>query len=632
MKERLIYPLRFYVELLLVFIVEKPLFMLYAGRGADTAYTFMDVLSTVWHGLPVDMSVAGYLVLLPLVLMILSIWMRNLPFRPILHVYNAIISLILALVFIADAAIYPFWGFKLDASVFFYMQSPADALASVSVWFLILGFALVLVLTVLLTLLLSGGMPEMMRVHRSSRSFRRTMRGQRGVREPRQFLNRGWGTAWLVLLAALAFLAIRGGFKESTMNIGRAYYSTDQFLNHSAVNPAFSLLSSMGKEEDFSQKCNFYPDDSRLKERFEKLFPEKVAFAPADIVLNTTRPDILLVILEGFGADFVGELGGIEGVAPNLERISKEGIFFKECYAGSYRTDRGTVCLLNGHPGLPQESIMKMPAKSRALPSVPAMLAQQGYSNTFLYGGDINFTNMQSYLWSGGYQNIMADTDFSKAERNTGAWGVQDGISFDRLYGMLTDGSLKSPWHTAFLTLSSHEPFEVPYSRLDDKVSNSFAYTDSCLGHFVDRLKETPVWDNLLMLIVPDHGFCHDNGNRHLPHAHHIPMIWTGGAVKDAMTVGRPVNQYDLAATLLSQLGLDHSEFRFSRDIFAKSPSEPFAFYTFNNGFGYIDGSGMTVYDIDADAPIYGTGQGEAERLEKGKLILQVLYDDLQTR
>ena len=130
---------------------------------------------------------------------------------------------------------------------------------------------------------------------------------------------------------------------------------------------------------------------------------------------------------------------------------------------------------------------MKIPAKSRTLPSIAGKLVKEGYATDFLYGGDINFTNMKSYLLGSGYQRLTADVDFSMSERKN-PWGVNDDITFEYLYNEIKKRPADGLWHTAFLTLSSHEPFEVPYHRLDDKILNAFAFTDDCLGKFIDRL------------------------------------------------------------------------------------------------------------------------------------------------
>ena len=604
-----------YFRLLLIFILQKPLFMLYTG-AISNGYPFRDWLRVIRHGIPIDLSVAAYLTVLPLMLCLVSVWTDSRLIKRIWQVYDVLMALLLALVFVADAALYPFWGYKLDASVFFYLRNPGEAFASVSFLFTLLGILAILILAHLY--------------------YRYTVAVIRPFDQPFiRLLMRGTVSTLLLLVTAPLLLAIRGGVKESTMNVGHAYFSEDQYLNHSAVNPAFSMFSSMGKSNDWASYYDFMDEDNRER-LMRDLFSTNDYFT--EELLRTDRPDILILVLEGFGGDMVHSLGGMEGVSPCLDSIAAHGVFFSRCYADSYRTDRGMVSLMNGHPALPVTSIMKIPVKSAALPSISGKLEENGYTNSFIYGGDINFTNMKSWLMSHGYSHITSDVDFTASERRGNAWGVNDEVTFSRLAGMLKNAE-KHPWHTALLSLSSHEPFEVPFSRFEDPIPNSFAYTDSCVGRLVDELRSHPLWDNLLMVIIPDHGFRYPKeGFFQAPHVHRIPVIWTGGAVKGPKVVDCIMKQSDMAATLLGQLGIDHSDFLYSRNVLSSSYSYPFAYYTFNNGFCFMDDTGTTLYDAAADQciPVEGSDDDASPasqlRLDRGKAILQTLYDDLASR
>lgn len=608
MKKRIAYISLYFFTVLLIFILQKPLFMLYNG-SIEKGFGFADYMQVMIHGASLDAATAGYLTAFPFLLVLISIWFRKFPLKKILYGYYILAAALISIIFVVDMALYTFWGFKLDASVFLYIDSPKEALASVSVGFILLRVLAILLLIALNSWVLLKIMPSVLTATR----------------------KRIAGTAGMLLLGGVLFIIIRGGVTESTSNIGQVYFSNEPFLNHSAVNPDFSLLSSMGKSQDFASEFNFFDEEKRAA-LFDGLYPTTDGDSIIQ-VLNTKRPNILIILMEGFGGAFVEPLGGLPDVTPHFNRLSKEGIFFTNCYANSFRTDRGTVCTFSGYLGLPTASVMKIPAKSRTLPAIAEGLSKAGYKTDFLYGGDINFTNMKSYLLSTGYQRLTANTDFSLAEQTSNAWGVNDDITFEYLYNQLRNRKEEGPWHTAFLTLSSHEPFEVPYHRLEDKIPNAFAYTDECLGKFVDRLKQTPAWKDLLVICLPDHGFYYPReGSNAMPRFYHIPLLWLGGAVKQPMQVDKIMNQTDLAATLLGQLGLEHTAFTFSRNVLGSDYKYPFAFYSFNNGFSFRDSTGVTVFDNNSGSILFDEPEADESRLDKGKAILQTVYDDLGNR
>ena len=608
MKKRIAYISLYFFTVLLIFILQKPLFMLYNG-SIGKGFGFADYMQVMVHGASLDAATAGYLTAFPFLLVLISIWFRKFPLKKILYGYYILAAALISIIFVVDMALYTFWGFKLDASVFLYIDSPKEALASVSVGFILLRVLAILLLIALNSWVLLKITPSVLTATR----------------------KRIAGTAGMLLLGGVLFIIIRGGVTESTSNIGQVYFSNEPFLNHSAVNPDFSLLSSMGKSQDFASEFNFFDEEKRAA-LFDGLYPTTDGDSIIQ-VLNTKRPNILIILMEGFGGAFVEPLGGLPDVTPHFNRLSKEGVFFTNCYANSFRTDRGTVCTFSGYLGLPTASVMKIPAKSRTLPAIAEGLSKAGYKTDFLYGGDINFTNMKSYLLSTGYQRLTANTDFSLAEQTSNAWGVNDDITFEYLYNQLRNRKEEGPWHTAFLTLSSHEPFEVPYHRLEDKIPNAFAYTDECLGKFVDRLKQTPAWKDLLVICLPDHGFYYPReGSNAMPRFYHIPLLWLGGAVKQPMQVDKIMNQTDLAATLLGQLGLEHTAFTFSRNVLGSDYKYPFAFYSFNNGFSFRDSTGVTVFDNNSGSILFDEPEADESRLDKGKAILQTVYDDLGNR
>lgn len=609
MKKRVLFLFACFITFILVFALQKPVFMLY-NHASGEGLSISDYLQVMVHGLQLDATVAGYLTVIPLLLTLLSVWIPGRYITFILKGYFFIVACIISLIFVVDIALYPYWGFRLDATPLFYLQSPSDALASAPASTLILQTLVFVVYTYGIFWALKRFVLPLM---------------------PEQYVKKMFSNSvQLVLLGGILFIPIRGGVTTSTANVGMVYFSKNQFLNHSAINPCFSFLASLSKQQDFAAQYNYFSESQRSK-IFKKLTNQPQGDSIPELLI-TKNPNIILILMESFSANAIEVLGGEAGVTPNINRLSKEGILFSNMYANSFRTDRGIVAVLNGYLAQPTTSIMKYPAKSQTLPSIAKSLQKKGYTSDMLYGGDINFTNMQSYFFSSGYSKVTADRDFPLKSRLS-KWGANDDITFAHLYQSMTDNSRKEPFFSTFLTLSSHEPFEVPYNRLKDPYLNSVAFTDSCLGDFIDKLKKLPLWNNTLIVLVSDHGFRYPASvKEHDPKRYHIPMLWLGGAIKEPRVIANYGNQTDLAATLLYQLDLPHKEFTFSNNM-VDSLQPAFAFYSYNNGFGFIDTTGVSVYDCESEKPlIIKPEAGNEIRLNNGKALLQTLYDDLGSR
>ena len=620
MRSRISFILRYYVHLVVVFTLQKPLFMLFTGAEQKLRWT--DFLQVMYKSLPMDLCVAAYLCGIPLIVALISLlWKTTSNFNPriVLKPYSILVSAFLALIFVTDISLYPFWQFKLDASVFIYLSNPADATASVSTGYIIIRILAVIAYTLLIFTLLNRTTPKRFNSHKAGES-------------------KVLSAILLLVAGGLLFLAIRGGVKESTMNVGRVYFSENQYLNHSAVNPVFSLFSSIGKSKDLKKEYSF-TDNATAFESFNKIYNQGRDTLLLKKLLKHPNPNVLIIEMESFGTTYTDpqEAGmSKKHVTPHYWEIAREGILFENMWCNSYRTDRGTVSIFSGHPALPKTSLMKQPKIVEYLPKLAASFLKNGYSTHFLYGGDINFTNTKGYLITNGFRNIIADTDFPSSEQKTNKWGVDDAITFKYLKENIQ--KLQSPWFYSFLTLSSHEPFDVPEKILEDKVYNAAAYTDKQLGMFINSIKTTPIWDSLLIIILPDHNMLYKR--KYAPDYFRCRMIWTGGAVAyPGSSIKTIMNQSDLASTLLAQMQWDITDFPLSRNILSPNYSYQSAFCCYNNGFIVADTTGAIAYDLDMQAltfPIDNTAKDKptaiisgSNKVETGKALLQSISAQL---
>ena len=596
MKNRLLYLVKTYLLTILLFVVAKVAFMLLCNEGHD--YTAGDMAEVLWHGLSLDLSTALYFIIVPFLLTVASLWV-TVP-KWVFRTYYAIVAVAFALAFVADTSLYPFWGFKLDASCLSYLETPTEAMASVTTGYIVVRLLAIIVV--------AAGIYVFYGVNGLS-----GVNGRHRIWEPLLYL----------LMLPLMVIGIRGGFGESTTNIGQVYYSQNQFLNHSAVNPVFSFLYSLSHTMGDTDQYQFMDDDESTALTEAVYTTESIQ---AGTLLNTDRPNIVIILLESAGEQFASAM-------PYLQRLKKESIFFANCYANSWRTDRGTLCTLSGYPSFPSLSVMKMPEKSRTLPSIASSLQQEDYETSYLYGGDINFTNMRSYLVSTGWERLVSMDDFTALERRSAKWGVRDDITFERLSDMIQKNDTDSRFLIGYSTLSSHEPWDVPIKQHPDEKLNAFAYLDHCLRNFIEPLKQTAAWQDMLIIMLADHGINNGDIDQSKPlQKNHIPMLWVGGAVKEPRCVEALCNQSDLAATLLGQMRLSHEAFTFSRDVLSKGYRYPTAVNNYNNAQLLIDSTGHILYDFDAKC-LTISESADSTRLQRlNKAILQVTINDLKKR
>ncbi len=553
--------LRLYITLLLIFVTQKVVFMLCNMNLADGA-PFGSCLSALWQGLRLDSVMACYLLVIPAIVVAVSYFFRRFALRRILMPYYVVVAIVTGVIFLIDIILYHSWGAKLDANDLIYAAQPKDMLASLPWW--AVAAALVVAAAVVWHYVrrLRHTSPDLLDAPRSR-----------------------WQCLLMIPVFALIFLGMRGGWSESTANPSFAYFSNYPFCNHTALNPTFNMMHSLFKTQDLDTEFNSLSD-----EQVDALLGD--AFTPnsriTDTLLTTARPNILIITWESGGSGMVMN----DSVGPRTMALAREGVYFSNCIANNFRTDRGLVSLFSGWQGLPTTSLMKRTDICRHLPSIAATLGNNGYATCYTYGGDINFANKRLYLTETGFADVRGGS-FFPAKWSTTSWGVPDQYLL-RPYTLPSE----RPFLAVAQTLSSHEPWDVPFHRLADQKQNAFAYTDSCIGAMVDSLRALPLWDSLLIVIVPDHGVTFsDAQSSSVPEVARIPLIWVGGAVRGAREIDLLMNQSDFVATLLAQMGIEAPEMVFSRNVLSPSYPASFAMHAYKNGLNLFTPEGICHYD-----------------------------------
>lgn len=590
------------------FSIARVLFLSYNYPFTEQL-SLVEILQSLFHGLKMDMSMTGYFLLVIGLFMCASALSSSRIIVYLIHGCMMLFLLFSVLITTVDFELYRHWGFRMNTLPLFYMGSEAAGTAEPFVIFRMILFAVILFIAF-------------------SWVYFRFLAPRIRALQPT-----GWMSfSVLFLITASMLLPIRGSFGTSTMNPSMVYYHpTKTFANHAGINVTWNFLYSLQTDNTIHYPEDFFSQEL-TNQYFKKLYP------PTDTtksILSIARPNIVLVILEGITAEVVEPLGGRAGVMPNLNALCREGIFFDQFYANGDRTDKGLVSILSAYPPQPRGSIIKFPQKTQKLSFLSTALENAGYTSSFVYGGDADFANYRTLLTNGRFAHITSVDDFDD-DLDDSKWGVADEFVYEQTLREID--TTRHSFFKALLMLSSHEPFKVPMETVikgNDEPSrymNACYYADKSLGEFIQKAKLSTWWKNTLIIITTDHGHRLPGGKKiETREKFHIPMVWTGGAVRRDTVIHKIGNQTDIANTLLTQLGHPSPDFIFSKDLFSKD-TQDFAMYIFNDGYGYVDQQHYIVYDNPGKQYVRKDGVKNEEELNYAKAYVQKLYSDYNAK
>jgi len=596
MKNRLITLLQFALFWLLFFITGKTLFTIFNISNVDN-FLFLDFLASLLYGLKLDISFLGYISVLPFLLFIIDSFFPKQLWRNILNYYSYTLIILFSLFTITDAVLYQHWGIKLDAEPLKYINRPSLIIGNLS--FTSLLFQIIIFLTLVSTSIII---------------FNKCVKFKPVPNKG----NLPSGIIMIILGINLLW-PIRGGFDIKPkiqlgipIQISTVFFHSNIFYNHIAYNVPWYIGQSLVHYGKKSTSLNIVDSEMAVK-KFKnlQLLNNKT---DSTKLLKVKQPNIVLIVLESFTANVIEPLGGKKGVSPNLTKLAKEGILFTNCYATGTHSDKGLGAIYSGSPALPKTSVVEVPNKMSYLDYFTQSLKEDGYSTQMNYGGDLNFGNFSLLFSEAGIEKTIGKNDFPN-EQLISKWGIPDEFTMQFLFEQTQKA--KQPFYQSLFTLSSHAPFDTPMEPVfkiyneDDKFYNSVYYTDRELGKFISKLKQTSVWDSTLIILIADHGVNYGSKKpRHDPSKFKIPMLWLGGALSSqGIQITQTCSQTDIYETLLNQLNIDHSKNPYSKDILK---SKGYAFYSYNNGFGFVTDSSTTCYDLNAKQFIINTSKNDS--------------------
>ncbi len=599
--------LLYYFFVWIVFFQCARLLFLFYNFSKSKELSFETNALSFLYGLRMDISAASYLLIAVCFFVLASISFPFFRRADVYKIYSYVILFFVLLITVADLEVYKSWGFRIDATPLKYLSSPKEAWASISHLPIFLILFLFCVVYILLCFL-----------------FKKFIDGKIYLLKER---TQKIATSFVLLLfTAFLIVPIRGGFQLTSMNQSSVYFSKNNFANITAINATWNFLNGLAKGAATKNPYN-YLDNKRAEIVIDSLYQSQNKF---DTIFKTSKPNVIVIIWESFTEKATHtNIEGIE-ITPRFNELKKEGIYFSNIYASGDRTDKGLAAVLSGYPALNNVSIIRFPNKSSKLNTLSGFFNLLDYQTSFYYGGETEFANIKSYILQSHFNKLTDKNDFNTKDQNS-KWGAHDGIVANKIIDDLSKENI--PFFTTWLTLTSHEPFETPTidvfngKDITIRFANSLHYTDETLYNFVQQCKQQTWWNNTVLIITADHGHPLIEPSNSIDNFK-IPMLWLGGALnKTGIVIDKFASQIDLASSITNQIKPSSNYFPFSKNIFDTTASS-WAYFSFNNGFGFVQSAKTFVFDNVGKQIISKVGNVAEKDIEAGKAMQQFTFQD----
>ncbi len=570
------------------------------------------ILYTFKSGFFLNLSAAAYCTILQVIVIFVSTLLTMNAKKTVLTV-TTFLLLCCSLIYVTDLALYHNWGSRINGKALWYLQFPGTVSSSAGS----IGHLKFVIVVLLVTLgywffykRFFYAVPQL----------------------PKNPISL---TFTFLVLLSLLFITLRGGISGRPISKGQSYYSKYPVLNYSAINGFWNFFDIVSHYKSQGNPYHFYSAKELVnkQKQFEKDYPSSSAK-----LSSMDKPNILFVFLESWGVDVVGSLDGQPNVTPGFDLLTKEGLLFSKFYSTGFRTEQGLMATLSGFPAQAQTYPMEDMDRFENYPNLIRELSSAGFYTSYFTGGNPQFANTDVFLQSAGIDKINKEL-LGKAKRKS-AWGALDEETFDWVLNSLNNQP--APFFSTMVTLTSHEWFEAPVKKLfteKDNVAANFKntvyYTDSCLRDFIFKAKKQKWYANTLIVIMADHA-CNYPLNRSMndPERYHIPMIITGGALKNEYrgTINSNYGGHlSIPALVCNELKIKPEKFILSTNIFNENS---FAYFTYDHGFGVLSNKDFVVYDINLK-DIIRTKYKSDGLFKIGKYIMQAsaqMKEDYQTK
>lgn len=431
----------------------------------------------------------------------------------------------------------------------------------------------------------------------------------------------------------------RGGFQLKPASAVDANLYTEPQNTALVLNTGFTILKTIGKD-NLEEKHYF--TEAKVRQLFNPVQESQPQF------LLEGKPNVMIIMLESFGNEWVGKFNGGTSYTPFLDSLLDSCWYFQYGFANGKKSIEAVPTILASLPTLMDNPFISSGYSSNQIKGLPAILKEHGYSSAFYHGATNGSMRFDSFTKQLGFDQYIGRTEYGNEAHSDKTWGILD--EYFNPWTAKQLSKLKEPFCATLFTLSSHHPYYVPpnWKRKlksgPEPICMSLAYGDVSLKKFFDQAKKEPWYKSTVFVLVADHTNSTSNGkyaNRN--QIFRIPIAFYDPSGKLPRKRDEAVfQQLDIMPTLLDILNIKTKFYGFGHSYFSKAPREAVAYlegaYFIAQGkyqlaFTNEKSTTLTDFTVLEENPTDYMAQhaAEAKRLEKRlKAIIQSYNRDLR--
>lgn len=388
--------------------------------------------------------------------------------------------------------------------------------------------------------------------------------------------------------SAILFLAARGSIGLKPLNTLDAARLTQPGLAALTLNTPFQFIMTVQQTGVLEKR---YMSDQEAE--------ALIQFKHVDSTLKPSQRNIVLIIVESLGKEYVGFYNEGRGYTPFLDSLSKHSTVYAHAYANGKRSIEGIPAIVASMPSLMNNDYMNSYYQSNALKSSGSLLHEIGYETSFYHGGKNGTMSFDNFISASGAGKYYGLNEYPNKQDNDGNWGIYDDPYLQYVAQQLSES--KQPFFSTIFTLSSHHPYNIPAAQKELfpegtlPIHKTIRYVDFALKHFFQVAQHTSWYDNTLFIITADHSSTNEQHKYATEEGmYRIPLLVFDPQKPGQQSITKTTQQIDLMPLILRQAGYNKPYFAFGM---SGNDSLGFAVQYINNTYQWIQHPYVLQFD-----------------------------------